>query len=300
MALATAAATTATACAPASTFPLARSGIHPARPTLAAMSFVDSAPVLAAAAAAAAATGGPPRCAALCSASSNGTRASSIVRSPCPASPARSIPLMPARTSAAAISRGWGIHLTGLALVSGSPWPGCSRAVDARRVASSAGRCGWRCLGLRVGDQVAVAHWVVGDGELEHAVEDQSPAAGPAPVEAEREFVEVALQVLLVDRALVGAQQPALGQGGHAVHSGQQLAGVVPAGASRPLAAPVVGVAEPVDAAVALPGVGDHRRARLDVPGDEGVQRRGGSIGQDLHPAAPVPSWLPDLDGHAD
>src|ERR1019366_8304134 len=47
MALATAAATTATACAPASTFPLARSGIHPARPTLAAMSFVDSAPVLA-------------------------------------------------------------------------------------------------------------------------------------------------------------------------------------------------------------------------------------------------------------
>src|SRR5438552_4444186 len=33
--------------------------------------------------------------------------------------------------------------------------------------------------------------------------------------------------------------------------------------------------------------------------GDEWVQRCGGPVADDLHPAAPVPARLPDLDGHA-
>jgi hypothetical protein len=115
----------------------------------------------------------------------------------------------------------------------------------------------------------------VADGELEHAVEDQAPAAGPAPVEAEAEFVQVALQVLVLDRALMGAQQPALGQGRDPVHPGQQLAGVLAAGAGGPLAAPDMGITQLGDPVVAHPGVGDHRRARLDVAGEEGAQRAG-------------------------
>ena len=207
-------------------------------------------------------------------------------------------PGRPALTTTISGSRG--IQLTGLCQVSGPPGPGRSRALDARRVASPGRRGGWLRLGLGVGDQVPVPHRIVPDGEFEHAVEDQPPAAGPAPVEAEAELVQVALQVLVLDRALVGAQQPALGQGGDPVDPGQQLAGVLPAGAGGPLAAPDMGITEPGDPVVAHPAVGDHRRARLDVAGEEGVQRAGRGVGQDLHPAAPVPPRLPDLDGHAD
>src|SRR3974390_2972582 len=70
-----------------------------------------------------------------------------------------------------------GIHLTGLSQVSGSPGPGRPRALDPRRMPPLAGRLGWLCLGLWVSDQVPVAHRIVADGELEHAVEDQAPAA---------------------------------------------------------------------------------------------------------------------------
>jgi hypothetical protein len=81
-----------------------------------------------------------------------------------------------------------GIHLTGLCQVGGSPGPGRPRALDAQRMAPLAGHLGWLGPGLRVSDQIAVPHRIVADGELEHAVEDQAPAAGPAPVEAEAEL----------------------------------------------------------------------------------------------------------------
>lgn len=45
---------------------------------------------------------------------------------------------------------------------------------------------------------------------------------------------------------MVGAREPPLGQGRDAVDPGERLAGVVPAGAGGPLAAPFVGVAEPL------------------------------------------------------
>src|SRR5215472_10769463 len=87
------------------------------------------------------------------------------------------------------INRLRGIHLTGLAQVSGSPGPGRPWAFDARRMAPLAWWHGWLRLGLRVGGQVPVAHRFVADGEFEHAVEDQSSAARSAPVEAEHELV---------------------------------------------------------------------------------------------------------------
>jgi hypothetical protein len=66
-------------------------------------------------------------------------------------------------------------------------------------------------------------------GILEQAEEEQ-PAPSRAPtVESEAELVEVVVEVLVTDGALVGAEQPALQQGDHQVHPGQQLVG-------RPLA----------------------------------------------------------------
>ena len=60
-----------------------------------------------------------------------------------------------------------GIHLTGLAQVSGSPWPSRSRAVHAWRIPPFPGGLECRLLRLRVDNQVAIMHRVVGDGELE-------------------------------------------------------------------------------------------------------------------------------------
>src|SRR3974390_1477389 len=102
-----------------------------------------------------------------------------------------------------------------------------------------------RCLGSLADDQVVVADGVVAGGELEQPGEDRASAAGTAAVEAERELVQVALQMRFVNRALVGAQQPPLGQRGDPVHGGQQLARVLAAGAGSPLAAPLGGIAEP-------------------------------------------------------
>jgi hypothetical protein len=51
-------------------------------------------------------------------------------------------------------------------------------------------------------------------------------------------------------RALVGPQEPSLGQRGDAVHSGQQLARVFSAGLSRALTPRVVSIAEPVQSSV--------------------------------------------------
>jgi len=46
--------------------------------------------------------------------------------------------------------------------------------------------------------------------ELDQAVEEQTAAAGAAPVEAEGELVEVVIEVLGGDAALVRSEQPAL------------------------------------------------------------------------------------------
>jgi hypothetical protein len=51
---------------------------------------------------------------------------------------------------------------------------------------------------------------------FEQPVEQQSAAAGRAAVQAERELVEVGVEALVADCALMGAEQPALEQRGDA------------------------------------------------------------------------------------
>ena len=67
-----------------------------------------------------------------------------------------------------------------------------------------------------------------------------------ATVEAERELVEVVVEVLVTDRALVGSEQPGLQQGNDQVYPRERLA-------SRPLAreqGPLMLVSELVQANV--------------------------------------------------
>lgn len=77
-----------------------------------------------------------------------------------------------------------------------------------------------RSGGMGVDDQVAIADRGVRDGQLEHPEEEHPAAARAASVGAEDELVQVALQVCLVDRSLMGAQQPSFGQRRDAVDAG--------------------------------------------------------------------------------
>ena len=120
-------------------------------------------------------------------------------------------------------------------------------------------------------------------------VEDHAAAGRAAPVKPEDELVQVGGQVRLVDRPLVSAQQPPLGQRGHPVHGRQQLTRSVPAGAGGSLAAPVMRIAQAVQPAVALPRVGDHPGTRLDLrPNTHGgtKTRQGADVTAGTHRAA--------------
>jgi len=68
------------------------------------------------------------------------------------------------------------------------------------------------------------------DGVLDQPSEAVADGVGFPAVEAEDELVEVALQVLGADGAVVGAEQPALGQAEDEVDGGEPQAGVAPAG----------------------------------------------------------------------
>src|SRR5665647_2178526 len=59
-------------------------------------------------------------------------------------------------------------------------------------------------------------------GLLDQATEDEPTTAGAASVEAERELLQVGLQVGRGDRALMRAQDPASKEGGDAVHAGHR------------------------------------------------------------------------------
>ena len=103
--------------------------------------------------------------------------------------------------------------------------------------------------------------------------------------------------MLDVHRALVGGKQPPFGQGRDAVHSRQQLADVLAQSLGGTLTAPIMGVADLVDAQVTGPSVGDHGGPWGDVVGDERVQCAGRPIGNDAHPTSPKP--LGDLTSTA-
>ena len=61
------------------------------------------------------------------------------------------------------------------------------------------------------------------DRLLCQSVEQLAPRGGRAAVETERELVEVVVEMIVTDRALVGAEHPSLQQGDYAMHPRQQM-----------------------------------------------------------------------------
>ena len=163
-----------------------------------------------------------------------------------------------------------GIHLRGLTCPWGSPWAFRWGTVKARSVSTGLRRCLGHCARTLGNDELPVAHGGVGNGELKEAIEQHPAAARASTVEPKHELIEVGSQMGAIRRALVGSQQPSLGQRGNTVHRRQQ-ASILPTGQSGTLAAPFVYIAQLVYPAVAIPTIGDNPSARLDMVRHKGV-----------------------------
>ncbi len=107
---------------------------------------------------------------------------------------------------------------------------------------------------LAAADECAV--WVrrSPDGLVKQSVEEQATGARVTPIEAEGEFVEVVVDLVGPDPALVDRQQPSFEQSSDPMHAWQLLGGVLGRGSDghRP-----VHVTDAFDTSVTLPGVGE-------------------------------------------
>jgi hypothetical protein len=102
--------------------------------------------------------------------------------------------------------------------------------------AGARGRRGPATGRTRVDDKAAVGDRVAQDRLLEEPVEQQSAPARAPSVEAEGELVEVGVEVLGADLALVGTEQPALKQARDAVHARHQyMCGILVLAENGPL-----------------------------------------------------------------
>ena len=143
-------------------------------------------------------------------------------------------------------------------------------------------------------DEIVVADGVGAHSLFEKPVEEEPALARRATVEAEAELVEVGLEVVAFDGSLVGREQPALHEGGEAVHAGARYVG----GQTRTGDIDGLVDLERADGdRVGLQSVADDHRARLDVVGQEPLQRRSRGIGYDLEPTAAETPRAPALHG---
>ena len=94
-------------------------------------------------------------------------------------------------------------------------------------------------------------------------------------IEAERELVEVVVQMLVADRALVRAEDPTLQKRSNSVHSRHEFVGEFFTSAD---VGNLVRVALGFDAVVAAPSVGVDYRPRLHGLADEWNQAAGGYV----------------------
>lgn len=62
-----------------------------------------------------------------------------------------------------------------------------------------------------------------GDTLFEQTKEEHAPVCGLAAIEPEREFVQISLQVIFFERALMRTHQPALNERGNTVYARQDL-----------------------------------------------------------------------------
>ena len=80
-------------------------------------------------------------------------------------------------------------------------------------------------FGFRVGHELTKGHGMHGDTLFDQTKEEHTPMRGLAPVEPEREFVKIGLQMFFFERTLMRTHQPALNERCNAVYTRQDLVG---------------------------------------------------------------------------
>ena len=135
--------------------------------------------------------------------------------------------------------------------------------------------------GIRPPYDIAVGCRPTGRRLLHQAKEELAPMLRHSPVETEREFVQVVVQMLRANRALMGAQKPPFHQRGDAVDAGHQF--VRPATALF-YVADLVCVPLFFQAVVSEPAVGVDHRTLNDCSLDESKQACRRDIGNSPKP----------------
>ncbi len=133
-------------------------------------------------------------------------------------------------------------------------------------------------------DQTFVGSWLDGQRLLREAKEQRSAVPRGPSVEAERELVQVVVQMRCSDGTLMGAEQSPFEQGDEAVHPRQTFGRKFLLSSQQCDAMAIAGRLEPV---VAVPPIGMHEAAGLDRRLHKGLQAVRGPVGDPTHPNPP-------------
>jgi len=139
-------------------------------------------------------------------------------------------------------------------------------------------------FGFRVGHELTKGHGMHGDTLFDQTKEEHTPMRGLAPVEPEREFVKIGLQMFFFERTLMRTHQPALNERCNAVYTRQDLVGILTGAFDR---RSFVDVFVFGSAGVGCKPVGIEGRASLDVLPNKRLERFGFGVGHDLQATAP-------------
>jgi len=149
--------------------------------------------------------------------------------------------------------------------------------------------CGLTRFGLGLATSSRYVSGSAPAASWQEPVEQHAAGLRPATVEAEAEFVQIGLDVLGPDGALMSAHQPSLQQRRDPVHGGKQLVRLVPGAGDR---MPFVDEPALAGASVRGPAVRDHCGAGLDGANEERPKRLGLRVRDHGHPGAPVAARL--------
>lgn len=134
------------------------------------------------------------------------------------------------------------------------------------------------------------------DRLLKEPVEEHSPGSRSSAIKSEGKFVQVGLHVIRTERALVGAKQPPFHESRHTVDSGEDFMRVH---AGTPDGCALMSIVIPRRQRVGSQSVGENLGAGFYMGQEEGSQRIGLSVGNDLNAAAAESFWLDLLHGHS-
>ena len=136
-----------------------------------------------------------------------------------------------------------------------------------------------------------------GDTLLNQAKEEHTAMSGFAAVEPEHKFVQISLQVIFFEGALVSPHQPTLNERCDTVYARQNLVGFF---AGTLDGSTLMDVIVFRGTGIGYQSIRADGRARFDVLLNKGFERFGFGVGDNLQAATPKPLWGEQFygDGH--